>query len=441
MMLRDMKRLLVLLLPTVVLLYLVFSFFHGSLVPSDLLDQAVSHTPPAVESVSITPPAEEYVPPPPSSHLNTAPPTHNEIFSLSTPDGSYFLISFGPGQEGAINPNIIPHPLDDGVYTIIAQEVARGTPVFHEIACRASFDRNGTELSCDEPPRVLPIEPTTGLSCPEKFDLLEMNVGPHDARVFWGPDSAYAIYGSNSRFACFGQFIQNFPVLMDWTSEMAAQDRFRAGTEMERPGARGDIEKNWFVFWGREGQMYAHYDILPRAFARLEGNGSAGEDLAPLARWTDAPCLAKSMPAVLSEDESIHQATNSLAVTLCRRADPACVAGAENTVLFTIFHHKTFRDMHSVYEPYVMAFRQEAPFEVYGVSEKPIWIRGRRTREDGSTEMMFVTSIGWKGKAHRYHGYLDDALFLGFGVEDKGTGGIDVLAADVLKDLGLCAAS
>lgn len=437
MLVRDMKRVLVFLVPTTVLLYLVLSFTHGSLAPSGIIGQAFTKTSPAQ---STTPKAgdEKAGSEAPSPYrLKPSPKTHQALFSLSTPDGRYFLIDFGPGQEGAINPNIIPHPTDDGVYIIVAQEVARGTPTFHEIACYAGF--NGSVLSCNEAPRALPIEPTRGLPCPKRYELLDMNAGPHDARVFWGPDSVYTIYGSNSKFSCFGQFIQNFPVLMDWTAEMAPQDLFRAGTEIERPGKHGDIEKNWFVFWDSNNQIYAHYDVKPRVFASLAANGSVvGADLGPLAAATDTACLAKHMPPLASEDETIHQATNSLSVTLCKRSDSACRPGPSNTVIFTIFHHKTFRDLHSVYEPYAMVFKQEAPFQVHGISRKPLWIHGRGTRDDGVTEMMFVTSINWKGRTQRYHGYLDDVVFLGFGVEDKGTGGSDVLAGDVLANLGLC---
>ncbi|KAJ9138299.1 hypothetical protein NKR19_g7888 [Coniochaeta hoffmannii] len=440
MIVRDLKRVFIFLVPTIVLLYLGFSLYHGSFAPTELLEQALSRPPPS---------------PPDSSspkkdgdgdgtyHFAPTPRTHNELSSLATPSRSYFLISFGPGQEGAINPNIIPHPTLDNTYAIVAQEVARGGFDFHEIACYAAFSANNTLLSCTEPPRNLPIEPTKGGPCEGQYKLLELNAGPHDARVFWGPDGVYAVYGSNSRFGCFGQFIQNFAGLMDWTAEMVAPSKmeaFKTGTEIDRPGKRGEIEKNWFVFWDREGGMYAHYDVLPRSFAKLEGNGSVvGPDLAAVVGEKDEKCLARLMPRVEGGDgESIHQATNSLAVTLCRRRDPECVAGRENTVVFAVFHHKTFRDWHSVYEPYALAFRQEAPFEVYGVGRKPLWIRGRGVRGDGVTEMMFVTSMAWKGKGQRYHGYLDDEMFLGFGIEDKGTGGIDVRAEDVLADLLLC---
>lgn len=427
MLVRDARRALLYIGPAIVLLVFFASFLRGSVSPG----QVFSHKP--------TPDA---LPAKPKYHLEPAPSTHNELFSLSTPDKRHFLISFGPGQDGAINPNILPHPTIDDTFAIVAQEVARGDATFHEIACYASFNPNGTVLACNDAAYALPIAATRGLPCPEPYQLLDLNKGPHDARVFWGPDSAYAVYGTNSRFSCFGQYVQNFPVLMDWTADMAPQERFRAGTEIERPDGHGDIEKNWFVFWDGQGQMYAHYDVQPRHFARLAENGSVSEDLAPKAAESDGRCLARYMPKVDLESESIHQATNSLLVTLCKRADTGCLADASKTVVITMFHHKTHRkalgDLHSVYEPYVMAFRQEAPFEVYGIGKKPLWIHGRGTRGDGVTEMMFVTSISWKSRTQRYHGYLDDAMFLGFGIEDAGTGGIDVLAGDVLAELGLC---
>ena len=38
----------------------------------------------------------------------------------------------------------------------------------------------------------------------------------------------------------------------------------------------------------------------------------------------------------------------------------------------------------------------------------------------------------------KYHGYLDDVLYIAFGIEDERTGGIDVRARDLLGNLGLC---
>lgn len=120
-----------------------------------------------------------------------------------------------------------------------------------------------------------------------------------------------------------------------------------------------------------------------------------------------------------------------------------------------IFHHKTYYDFHGIYEPYLLLLNQTAPFQIHAMSQRPFWIHGRAalTKETGSlqyvdrqdenipeghTEMFYVTSISWKSHAQKYHGYLDDVLFLAFGIEDTRSGAIDVRAEDLLQDLGFC---
>ena len=100
-----------------------------------------------------------------------------------------------------------------------------------------------------------------------------------------------------------------------------------------------------------------------------------------------------------------------------------------------------------------MLFNRQAPFQIHGISSKPIWIHGRGLPGRGrkpealsdadfrhwdQTEMFYVTSISWKAQGLRYHGYIDDVLFVGFGIEDLDTAGIDVVAGDLLGNLGLC---
>jgi hypothetical protein len=160
------------------------------------------------------------------------------------------------------------------------------------------------------------------------------------------------------------------------------------------------------------------------------------------------------MPKIGATLESIHQATNSLLMTLCARSEggQACRPDHTNTFIMTIFQHKTFHSYHSVYEPYLMLFKQDAPFDIYAISKKPFWIHGRGVAgerrptylplapEDpwNQTEMAYVTSMSWKSRNQTYHGYQDDTLFLAFGIEDEKSAGIDILAADLLQDLGLC---
>jgi hypothetical protein len=385
-----------------------------------------------------------------------SPETHNEIFSPSHKDKKYFAIDFE--GEKAMNPSIIPHPELEDTWIVVAQQGRSDSHPksswFAELVCDARFVQD--RLECIKPPKILPIAATSGDKCVDDLAYFAFNIGPHDARMFYGPESPYAIYGSNSGYTCFGQWMQDFRMLVDWSSPEAidAGNPYRLGTEIQRSTPWGPVEKNWFVFWDSEGQMYAHYDIFPqRVFASLGRDGSAGMDLAPLAAMNDEKCMAKYMPSVAPRLESIHQATNSLSITLCQRSDPFCQVDDSNTFILTIFQHKSYYSFHSVYEPYAMLFRRMAPFEIFGISSKPIWIHGRKRAGEApkprgaafegvvdwnQTEMFYVTSMSWKAQGQTYHGYLDDVLFVGFGIEDERTAAIDVVAEDLLRDLGLC---
>ncbi|OTB02546.1 hypothetical protein M426DRAFT_264340 [Hypoxylon sp. CI-4A] len=482
MLVRDLRRLALLLIP---LLLLVYSFFrclpgwstnqyleieswieHKFSPDSNLLEQEQAVTSYRIDELPINSESSsagitDTSPSPSHNHdgdegsvslfsLGPNPSdTHIELSSVSNPGGKYFSIRFG--DKLAFNPNIIPHPLLDNTWTIVAQqynELVTLAVQFVEIACDAVFNEQSSELACVFPPIQLPIAPTGPGNCRGDLEYASLNTGPHDARVFYGPRTPFTIYGSNSQQMCFGQWIQDFGVLINWQGIRGTGDEdeekpeqksniFQLGTELQRPPPISSMEKNWFIFWDLDDQMYAHYDIYPRrVFSKLDAHGTAGPDLAPLAAASgDKQCMAKYMPTPGPQHESIHQASNALSITLCRRSDADCTPNGTNTFLFTIFQHKTYHNFHSLYEPYVMLFRQQAPFEIHGISQKPLWIRGR----DAEERMFYVTSVSWKGGRQTYHGYVDDVVFVGFGIEDRESGGIDVLASDLLRGLGICA--
>ncbi|KAF6807327.1 hypothetical protein CMUS01_14144 [Colletotrichum musicola] len=448
---RDFKRVVLIVGPFLLLVYVGIRFLGPGNSASGLeswfdhifapnwrqADELKPHTRPAPAEAPSKQPQQPVVAVPPPS-LTTEQPTHLEVFSLSTPDKKFFPIRFG--DEDAMNPNIIPHPILDDTFIIVAQrrKVNDNTAEHVELVCNAIFGPEG--LACVAAPTVLPIAATRSGdgTCPTDLAYIAMNVGPHDARVFYGPTRPLIVYGSNSAYSCFGQWMQDFRALGDWGFSASLDEGFTAGTELQRPPPWGTMEKNWFLFWDDEGAAYVHQDLSPRrVFSRLNADGSSGPDLAPLAPGDEA-CLARYLPKLPPELESIHQATNSLSVTFCKRSDAGCVPNAENTFVITVVQHKTFYNFHSEYEPYVVVFRQRAPFEVFAVSRRPVWIHGREKRMDSGSDMFYVTSMSWNSKQRRYHGYLDDVLFLSFGIEDKMTGGVDILAQDLLKALGSC---
>ncbi|CZR52575.1 uncharacterized protein PAC_02452 [Phialocephala subalpina] len=390
------------------------------------------------------------------------PKEYRQIYSVSTADRKYFFIDFV--DKRSINPNIIPHPFLEDTWVLVAQrhdpeEFSQHPMSFAELSCNAIF-QNGT-LRCLESPSILPIETKSYVKCEGDLVVLNMNQGPHDARMFYGPEAPHIIYGSNSEFTCFGQWMQDLGPLIDWRNGTFAfpDTDLKNVTEIQRPPPYGALEKNFFLFWDKGGQAYVHYDVSPtRSFAKLELDGSVGEDLAPLAG--DETCMAKYMPPIKTGNdskESIHQATNSLSVTLCKRSDPSCQPNDSNTFIFTIFQHKRYHMFHSVYEPFAMLFEKKSPFKIHGISEKPFWIHGRwkpsdveepemmkeriengKIRNYNQTEMMYITSMSWKSSGQKYHGYIDDVVFLAFGIEDFQSAGIDVVVGDLLLDIGLC---
>ncbi|EME43970.1 hypothetical protein DOTSEDRAFT_71693 [Dothistroma septosporum NZE10] len=377
------------------------------------------------------------------SGVNVASDWH-EIRSQSVPQGQYFAVNFyDHSNDRAINPNIIPHPHINDTWIAVAQKFDRDRSYAsgwsEELVCNAQFDASGN-LSCIIDTRgTLTVAASFSPHCRDRLTTLNFNIGPHDARVLYGPDYPFIVYGSQSHYACFGQWTQDFRLIMDWGvfrgNESNGTDRFQVPTEIQRPPPWGDMEKNFYFFWDFNKTMYVHHDTAPqRVFAKVEADGSVGADLSEHARPSDSFCWNKHTdlnPLPFTDEPkkaSIHQASNSLSITMCNRGE--CTPNASNTYIFSIYQHKIAAGliMHARYEPFVMMFRREAPFQVHAISEKPLWIRGRKELN----EMIYVTSIGWKQAGLRYEGYLDDTVFVNFGIEDSRTASIDVLAADLV---------
>ncbi|EAQ91510.1 hypothetical protein CHGG_03445 [Chaetomium globosum CBS 148.51] len=429
MIVRDLKRLTLVVGPLVVLLLLSVALWHSR------ADYVRSHVGALLNNDANTPAVT-------GLHRKpklTANETHYEIFSASSTDGRFFDINFG---RDVFNPNIIPHQKINNTWHVVGQlytDANSDTPAneAYEFGCVAQFI-NGV-LMCIDYVRPMPYQPSPGGKCVDNLSLYNLAVGPHDARVFFGPQNPLTIYGSNGGHTCFGQFIRDFRKMVDWEYELMTNTDFEDGTEIVRPPPFFPMEKNYFVFWDKDNEMHVHYDAYPkRGYAKLERDGSTGPELATKTAKPDEKCLQRYLPKLPAELESIHQATNSLKITLCNRADKKCEAHDGNTYIMTIIQHKTYYDYHSEYDPYVMLFQQRAPYELYGISKKPLWISGRKHHKGRRTDMMYVTSANWKDRGVNYHGYLDDIVFLGFGFEDKHAGGIDVHAGDLLVDLGLC---
>jgi hypothetical protein len=380
---------------------------------------------------------------------------YRELFSLTTRDRKFIPI-FLDGDV-AYNPNIIPHPTKYDLWIVVAQheQSGQGLKPSGQLTCTAGF-LNGV-LVCTETPTIMPISESIYGICEGDLAVYNFRLGPRDGRMFYGPGVPYIAYGSQSQYTCLGIWIQDIRTLLEpfHLEQDTLGNIFKGATELRRPAPWKGVEKNFFVFWDSSGKAYAHHDIYPnRVFAQIDMDGTVGPDLAPAIAKKDQVCMAQYMPAVTFKQETIHQATNSLSITLCKRKDPKCVPSDSNTFIMHLFHHKSYWDYHGVYEPYVLLFQQAPPFAIHSISQRPLWIYGRNalTREtralqyegreeyipEGHTEMFYMTSISWRTHGQKYHGYIDDPLLLAFGIEDSRSAIMDVLAGDLLQDLAYC---
>ncbi|KAL8986984.1 MAG: hypothetical protein Q9169_008738, partial [Polycauliona sp. 2 TL-2023] len=142
--------------------------------------------------------------------------------------------------------------------------------------------------------------------------------------------------------------------------------------------------KNWLPFFPATGESYIHYDlshpkntsIHGRTFAKLLGNGFTTTNLTdPL----ELPCLVEDDAKETDEVKkggTWHQATNSLRLILCNRADTKCKAKEGNEVFFAIIHRKfpNYLDLPLRYERYFMIWSAVPPFSILGISKHPILI-------------------------------------------------------------------
>lgn len=374
---------------------------------------------------------------------------YRELFSLTTRDRKFWPIHMD--GLSVYNPNIIPHPTKSDQWLVVATHPGQGKA--EGLTCAAGPLND--VLVCSSAPQNLETAPSIEGKCVDGNEYVNFYTGPRDARAFYGPDTPYVMYGSQSQYICVGLWMQDVrPLLEDFhISQGAGNKLFRTATELRRPSPVQSMQKNYFVFWASDGKVYAHYEFSPRrVFAQLDFDGSVGEDLAPHAASHDKFCMAKYMPVPLSNQENIEQASNALLITMCKRGK--CKPDNQNTFVMHIFQHKSYYQYHSLYEPYIILFNQTAPFEIYAIGQRPYWIHGRTnlTKEThareyeehpekippGHSEMFYITSMSWKKHGQRYHGYMDDPLWLSFGIEDSRAAAMDVLAGDLFEDLAYC---
>ncbi|KAJ9635476.1 hypothetical protein H2199_008479 [Coniosporium tulheliwenetii] len=419
------------------------------------------------------------------------------------------MVPAGPPEDARVfwNPTVMSLPYwSPNQYLLVSRIVTDGT-YQENVICEANICHpNTTDLRpgdqlCSEDD-LTHLGGAVAKQCLGSMAPYTSIPGFHDPRIFYdGRGAPLMILNTQSRYACFGLWLIDLRALYPPLEGLLASSpsfpslgplaSYPSLTELTRnpPETRGAMEKNWVVF-GQGEEGYISYELTPRrrTFAKLMGAGYTSLNLTDPAEVSclfDDPALDTTGIDGKTHRPTWHQSTNSLQLVLCRRRDPACVPGAENTVFVTVVHRKHLNayGLPLRYERYVVVWTAHPPFSMVGVSRYPIlfanetvagWTarenwddghggapfgnytlgkRGHSTqgkRDSGSMREMwasftYTVSIAWAWDVRnrvevrdKNLGYLDDEVVVGIGIADGGQGFVQVPVRELVGCLRAC---
>lgn len=253
------------------------------------------------------------------------------------------------------------------------------------------------------------------------------------------------------------------------------------------------------LFFPPNGEAYVHYDLPPlrsdrrgRTFAKLLGNGLTTPNLTdPMEENCLQQTTEEEAGNVAPGGGQWHQATNSLRLILCDRADRKCKPTPEKTVFFALIHRKFSNSLGlpQRYERFFLVWSATPPFGMLAISSQPIlmanetgrgWSPAETWDDDPEkaamltkrskqylnatsnatepntevkphwAEFTYTVSLAYAwGRAPRkgsegdesedmHVGYLDDEVVLGIGVDDAGSVFSRVQARELVSCMRAC---
>lgn len=297
-------------------------------------------------------------------------------------------------------------------------------------------------------------------------EKLQKYIGPEDMRLWWTKAGAPLLLFTNQlplgSYECQGMFVIDARATLGELNDALGENakrlppiEFDKPRQLRQPHPQ-EREKNWAPFqtafdedpdklffhvqlqepriFTYELDQEAVLPISPAGMTRIE------QPFPPLAntpssRRNEKPertCIQDVVDAF--KNDGVHQATPILSMTLCNRGE--CVQDVHNTVLFGIVHGKRRLPVRT-YEPRVISWNATRPF-VYRSVSKRLSYHGTRPREWIWTGSMTYHWSNSDIPVDRSHGYLDDEIWLGFGIHDETCGWLDVDARELVRDHYYC---
>ncbi|KAM5362446.1 hypothetical protein ACJZ2D_012528 [Fusarium nematophilum] len=303
----------------------------------------------------------------------------------------------------------------------------------------------------------------------KKQPLMDRYIGPEDMKLFWtrsGEPLLIFTHQVNDENLCQGQFLVDVRaavpelgrVLGDHYSKQLPPIRFHKPVGLRRqapPGKeshpRYQREKNWapaqsplgdedeLLFMVEPGQLFRWTDDDSPVEEVVSGESAVEEpypsNVDPRETWHSGK-MKTCMHDVMLTDSHVHQSTPMLSLTLCNRG--ACEPNDQNTVMLGMVQrrHDPPGAPFLWYDRRIAVYSAAAPYNMLSVSKRLTY----HGEVDG--KYVWTGSMVYFGNQTRFpptnHGFLDDEIWLSFGIKDSAAGWIDIEARELVKDHYLC---
>ncbi|KAL9561381.1 hypothetical protein ACKAV7_014736 [Fusarium commune] len=307
--------------------------------------------------------------------------------------------------------------------------------------------------------------------CKRQPDM-DRYIGPEDMKLFWtriGEPLLIFTHQVDDENMCQGQFLIDVRAAMPEIEQALGPEpssllppiRFESPTALRReappgqePHPRYQREKNWapaqspfstdseLLLMAEPGQLFrwTSNDEPVESVVDAKDLRSAVEvpyppNVKPGETWHSEKSMT-CMHDVMLDDRHVHQSTPMLSLTFCNRG--TCEPDEQNTVMLGMVQrrHDPPAAPFTWYDRRIAVYEAASPYRMVSVSKKLTY--------HGETDGKYI----WTGSMVYYtnqiefppsnHGFLDDEVWLGFGIKDAAAGWLDIRARDLVTDHYLC---
>ncbi|KAK9316600.1 hypothetical protein V1522DRAFT_259541 [Lipomyces starkeyi] len=339
------------------------------------------------------------------SNSRYKPSSANYLVSTVVDEGTLARMDFGRSPKAPrYNPNILPFPKGyKHPYIGFARQSPKKLLFHHEIVwCEMNWAESPVigrkMLACVEKERKVNLDEwATKAGLCKRHKYLSLKQGHTDPRVLFSPlGEPLMVVGTNGLSNCMNQFVIDLRAVipgLNWKMNLhGVPIRFKELTELPRP-QYNEVEKNWFLMWDESNVEYVQHETEQRSISAVSLPPEKQVNIATPGIQKCVSSLKKRLGRKQQAND-IHQATNSLRVTLC---DFPCIPTIHNTVIIELMHMKYQNRLELYYRRYAIIMNATAPFDIIGRTGNLMYA--------GTDEnvMLYTVSMTWDHEHYQQH--------------------------------------